>query len=86
MMHHHSAAMNHLDVDAMGTRCRSSCNAVALLDLSRKPTAQVRVAQAILELDVTNKVKAPDIATAFGSNGGPPIRFKALPAFNILRI
>lgn len=71
----------------MATWCGSNCDAAALLNLSSKPTAQVRVAHAaILELAITNKVQAPDITTAFGSNGGPPIPFEALPAFNILRI
>jgi len=52
--------MNHPDAGAVATWCTSNCAALALLQFSRKPTAQARVARTgILELGITNKVTAP---------------------------
>ncbi|MGB8063841.1 MAG: hypothetical protein WCF26_18245 [Candidatus Sulfotelmatobacter sp.] len=88
MMHHHSAMMNHPDLDAvMPASCPSNCDAVERLNLSRT-TAQVKVRQTgIVSPDAAAKFMTPDIGTAWCSDGGPPVRRTACTAsFSVLRI
>ncbi len=89
MMHHHSAMMNHADVDAvMPLSCPSSCDGLERLNLSRKATAQVRTRQTgIVTLDAPAKFMSPDIGIVWRSDGGPPARRTAcMTSFSILRI
>ena len=87
MMHHYSAAMNDPDIEALMGSCPSSCDAVALLKLSTKPTAPVRTGQiSVLMPHSTSRVAVLHIATAFSSPGSPPGLRKAMPPYSILRI
>ena len=87
MMHQHTAAITAPDLGALNRSCASTCDAVALLDLSRKPAAHVTTGQSyFLVSHSTSRVPDPEIATVLGSPGGPPGLRKAMPACSVLRI
>jgi hypothetical protein len=93
MMHHHSAGMNHPDIDAVmplwtPQSCPANCDAVERLNLSRKTSAQVKMIRTRIEVpDTTANFLLSDLADAWHSDGGPPARRTAFAAtFSILRI
>lgn len=92
MMHHHSATMNHADIDAVTPLwapqlCPANCDAAERVSLSKK-TAQVKVTYSGTGVpDITAHFLLADLADAWRSDGGPPARGTAFAAtFSILRI
>lgn len=89
MIHHHSAAMNHSERGMMKQRaCPSNCDALESLGAARKALVQLKLRQTgVAAADSTNRTTSPDIAAAWGSSGGSPVRREPLMvAFSILRI
>jgi hypothetical protein len=91
-MTHHHAITTHADTEIvtpvlMSQSCLSNCDKAERLNLFRRVVPQVTIVQTgVVVSHTTVKFIAPDPATAWTSDSGPPLPTPSLASFSILRI